>query len=80
MIVLYVFFLVLIIILLASVIPFCQYVCYKRKKEKANYRFSKQLFDRQYKDISLGNIYRYGIVPYKNFSDMKKLEYSNELP
>lgn len=76
MILVYILLITFIIVLLSSIIPFTQYLYYKLKKEKNNYTFSDELYNRNYSDIYIGC----NSVNTKDFEDMKRLEYSIELP
>ena len=76
MILVYISLITFIIVLLSSIIPFAQYLYYKLKKEKVNYTFSDELYNRDYSDIHIVC----NSINAKNFEYMKRLEYSIDLP
>ena len=77
MVALYIFSCILAVILLASIIPICQYIHYtyiRKETTKINYYFSEELFDRH-----LG----YPVLVINNRKDLEKLweeELQHELP
>lgn len=76
MILFYILLITFIIVLIASIIPFSQYLYYKLKEEKVNYVFSNELYNRDYSDVYIVC----NSINTKNFEYMKRLEYSIDLP
>lgn len=76
MVLVYILLITFIIVLIASIIPFSQYLYYKLKKEKINYIFYEELYNRDYSDVYIVC----NSINTKNFEYMKRLEYSIDLP
>ena len=66
---LYLLGLIISIIVLASVVPICQFFFYKNTKETIVYKFSQELFSK-HQNENLKD----------NFDELKEIEYSYELP
>ena len=66
---LYLLGLIISIIVLASVVPICQFFFYKNTKETIVYKFSQELFSKHQKENLKDD-----------FEELKEIEYSYELP
>lgn len=79
MVILYYLLLTAFIVFFASIVPIGQFIYYRTKKEQIKYIFSEELYNREYKDIDKRVISRIS-GEYKNFEELKRLEYAKELP
>ena len=66
---LYLLGLIISIIVLASIVPICQFFFYKNTKETVVYKFSQELFSRHQNDNLRDD-----------FEELKEIEYLYELP